>query len=111
MAKTDVSQAYRNVPVHPENIDMEWRGRVFVDGALPFGLCSVPLLFTALGDAIQRVVVQQGATWLRHYIDDYIMVGQAGTSECSHNLALLKGMCDRMGMPLDNSKEEGPARC
>ena len=30
-------------------------------------------------------------------------------SECNHNLSLLKDVCDRMGMPLDNSKEEGPA--
>ena len=46
----DVSQAYRNVPVHPADrylLGMEWEGRVYVDGTLPFGLRSVPLLFTA----------------------------------------------------------------
>ena len=112
MAKTDVSQAYRNVPVHPEDrglLGMEWQGRVLVDGTLPFGLRSAPLLFSALGDAIQWAVVQQGATWVKHYIDDFVTVGQAGTGECRRNLSALKGLCDRVGMPLDESKEEGPA--
>ena len=36
-------------------------------------------------------------------------MGRAGTSECNHNLSLLKDVCDRMGMPLVKSKEERPA--
>ena len=47
MAKVDVSQAYKNVPVHPADrhlLGMEWEGRVYVDGMLPFGLRSAPLL-------------------------------------------------------------------
>ena len=57
LAKVDVQQAYRNVPVHPGDrhlLDMEWQGRVFIDGALPFGLRSAPLLFTALGDGLRK---------------------------------------------------------
>ena len=46
MAKIDVRQAYRNVPVHPRDrhlLGMEWQGRVLIDGALPFGLRSAPV--------------------------------------------------------------------
>ena len=56
MAKADVKKAYRNVPVHPDDrwlLGMEWQGATFVDGILPFGLRSAPLLFTALGDALE----------------------------------------------------------
>ena len=79
MAKIDVQQAYRNVPVHPDDrhlLGMEWQGQVFVNGALPFGLRSAPLLFTALGDAIQWVAEAKGVSWLGHYIDDFVTVGE-----------------------------------
>ena len=29
-----------------------WKGKLFVDGALPFGLRSAPKIFTALADAL-----------------------------------------------------------
>ena len=41
MAKFDVEAAYRNIAVHPEDrflLGMKWRGKYFVDLALPFGL-------------------------------------------------------------------------
>ena len=45
LVKLDVKNAYRNVPVHPENrhlLGMRWRGRIYVAAALPFGLRSAP---------------------------------------------------------------------
>lgn len=41
MAKFDVEAAYRNIAVHPDEhflLGMKWRGKYFVDLALPFGL-------------------------------------------------------------------------
>lgn len=55
----DVKQAYRNIPVHPQDrhlLGMQWKGEVFVDMVLPFGLRSAPLLFTAVADALQWVM-------------------------------------------------------
>ena len=112
MAKIDVQQAYRNVPVHPDDrhlLGMEWQGQVFVDGALPFGLRSAPLLFTALGDAIQWVAEAKGVSWLGHYIDDFVTVGEPNSGTCSENLDILKGVCKAAGMPLEEEKEEGPS--
>ena len=45
MAKIHIVHAYRNVPVYPADwklLGMSWRGSIFVDGALPFGLRSAP---------------------------------------------------------------------
>jgi len=45
VAEIDVKSAYRNIPVHPEDrwlTGMLWRGSVFVDLTLPFGLQSSP---------------------------------------------------------------------
>ena len=45
LAKVDIKSAYRLIPVHPGDrhyLGMEWGGRVYVDGMLPFGLRSAP---------------------------------------------------------------------
>ena len=112
IAKADVKAPYRNVPVHPRDrwlLGMRWEGVTYVDGTLPFGLRSAPLLFTAVGDAIEWIATQRGAIWLRHYIDDFVAVGRKGTDECAESMAVFKETCQRLGMPLDESKEEGPS--
>lgn len=51
MAKMDIKQAYRIVPVHPEDrrlLGMQWQDKVYVDKVLPFGLRSAPLIFSAV---------------------------------------------------------------
>ena len=56
LAKMDVKQAYRNIPVCPEDrplLGMQWEGETYMDAALPFGLRSVPLMFTVVADALQ----------------------------------------------------------
>ena len=56
LAKLDIKQAYRMVPIHPTDrllLAMKWRGKTFIDKALPFGLRSAPLIFTSIADALQ----------------------------------------------------------
>ena len=46
MAKIDVKEAYKIIPVHPEDrsfLAVCWRDSVFVDCQLPFGLASAQL--------------------------------------------------------------------
>ena len=55
LAKIDIKQAYRNVPVHPEDrplLGMAWNGKVYLDKVLPFGLRSAPIIFSAIADAL-----------------------------------------------------------
>jgi hypothetical protein len=45
LAKIDIKSAFRLLPVHPLDrhlLAMEWRGQVYVDMCLPFGLKSAP---------------------------------------------------------------------
>ena len=59
MAKMDIESAYRMVPVHPSDrlmLGMQWKGGVFFDTRLPFGLRSAPKIFTAVADALQWIV-------------------------------------------------------
>lgn len=77
LAKIDVKQAYRNIPVHPEDrplLGMAWRGKVYLDKVLPFGLRSAPLIFSAIADALQWIIQAQGVEFLFHYLDDLLQL-------------------------------------
>ena len=55
LAKMDLKEAYRSIPVHPADrplLAVRWQGMTFVDGALPFGLWSAPKLFSAVADGL-----------------------------------------------------------
>lgn len=59
LAKMDIEQVYRNIPVHPEDrffLIIQWEGKAFLDTVHPFGFSSAPLLFSAVADALQRIV-------------------------------------------------------
>ncbi len=56
LSKFDIESAYKMVPVHPEDrhlLGMVWKGRLYIDTVLPFGLRSAPKIFNALADALQ----------------------------------------------------------
>lgn len=112
MAKMDIRQAYRNVPVHPCDrplLGMQWNGRTYVDAALPFGLRSAPLIFSALADALQWIMERMGVSWVAHYIDDFITIGPPDSTECQENAMIMHSACARVGLPVEPDKDEGPA--
>ena len=112
LAKIDIKSAYRLVPVHPGQrkwLGMQWRGKVYVDGMLPFGLRSAPKLFNAVADAIEWCVAKQGVQHVYHYLDDFIVLGSPGTEECSAYLGILQCVCQELGVPLAPEKQDGPA--
>ena len=112
LAKMDIRQAYRNVPIHPHDrllLGMQWQGTTFADATLPFGLRSAPLIFSAIADALQWVMERMGVRWVAHYIDDFITMGALGSEECASNSLLMHMACDQMGLPVEPDKDEGPA--
>ena len=107
----DIKQAYRHVPVHPEDrfaLGMRLDGKVFIDTVFPFGLRSAPLLFTAVADVLQWIMEQKGAKPIFHYIDDFLTIGRAGTNLCQANVVIMNNVCDEAGLPLAPEKNEGP---
>ena len=58
LAKVDIRNAYRNIPVHPDDrwlLGLSWKGDIFIDTVLPFGLRSAPKIFNSVADALDRV--------------------------------------------------------
>ena len=105
-------RGYRNVPVSPEDrflLEMCWEGKVYVDTALPFGLRSAPLIFTALAEALLWIMRQKGATNTDNYIDDFVTVGAPDSQECERNTTIMHETCEEVGLPTEPKKDEGPA--
>ena len=59
LGKMDVKEAFRIVPIHPSDwllLAIQWKGNLYTDKVLPFGLHSASLLFTALADAAEWII-------------------------------------------------------
>ena len=78
LAKIDIREAYRMVPLCPSErpfLAVARRGEVYVDCQLPFGLASVPVLFSA--EALEWILRQRGVRGVLHYLDDFFVPGGA----------------------------------
>ena len=63
LAKMDICQVYRNIPIHTSDrpfLGMQWQRATFVDAALPFGLRSASLIFSAIADVLQWAMEKMG---------------------------------------------------
>ena len=47
--------------------------------------------------------------WLRHYLDDFIIVGPPGSGVCGDNLSVVLDTCSQLGVPVAAEKTVGPA--
>ena len=112
LAKIDIKNAFRLIPVHPADrhlLTMEWKGSLFVDTCLPFGLRSAPRLFNILADLAAWVMRQQGVSCLMHYLDDFLTMGPSGLDTCQLNLNIITSVCATLGILLASEKVEGPS--
>ena len=112
LAKFDFESAYRLVPVHPQDrllLGMAWKGRVYVDGALPFGLRSAPIVFTALADALLWILGSHGVHCAIHYLDDYLLMAPPESGDCEAALCTSLDLCKHLGVPIADHKVDGPA--
>ena len=112
MSKLDIKEAYRMVPVHPDDwflLGMRWRGAYYIDTRLPFGLRSAPKIFTALADALQWILLQRGLPNLLHYLDDFLFVESPGAPGVALEVAC--STCAALGVPIAPEKLEGPTTC
>ena len=46
-----------------------------------------------------------------HYLDDFMFVGSASSSDCMRLMRLFEGLCLELGVPIALEKTEGPTHC
>ena len=103
LAKVDIRNAYRNVPVHPNNLwllGMEWHGEVYINTVVPFGLRSALKLFNAVADAVEWVLHMAGIP--THPL--FVIIGPPGATSCAHNLSLMLGCLEWLGFSVAEEK-------
>ena len=112
LAKLDLQEAYRAVPVHPADqglLAVTWKGDTYIDRALPFGLRSAPKVFSALTDAMIWLLHKRGVQNALHYLDDFLLLGPANHPGCQQALDTTLALCTELGFPVAPEKTEGPA--
>ena len=98
MAKFDVANAYHIIHFHSDLDDrhllcMQWREKLFIDTALPFGLRSAPKIFTVLAVTVQWILSQEGVDCMQ-YLDDFIIFGLPNSQDCHWKLAKALQRCE-----------------
>ena len=108
-----ICHLYRMIPIHPQDqrlLGEQWRGEVFIDRMLPFGLRSAPKIFSAVADALQWILSVKGVTHSLHYLDDYIIVSNF-IDKAVVQRDILTSTFESLGVTLEYSKLEGPSSC
>ena len=112
LAKIDLHQAYRMVPVHADDhhlLGIKYQNETFVNTDLPFGLQSAPKIFSAFADALAWILHARGVVWQLHYLDDFLFLGAPTDNACGRALDVALDTCGEMGVPVAAHKTEGPA--
>ena len=85
LAKFDLHQAYRILPVHPDDhlfLAVKWQAETFIDTALPFRLRLATKIFSAFADALTWVLRARGVNQQLHYLDDFLSARITGMCPC-----------------------------
>ena len=76
-ATFDISAAYRITPVQPHQqntLCIFWRGLVYVDRALMFGLSSSAGVFGSIADMLVAIYGCAGFDLIRKWVDDFLVI-------------------------------------
>ena len=103
MVKADIKEAYRMLPIHPEDqplLGVSWQNSIYIDKALPFGLRLAPKIFSTVADAIQWILLKKGIVNNLHYLDDFILVAKT-KEDVQHQMSQLVALFSELGIPLE----------
>lgn len=76
-AAFDISSAYRITPVHPlqqNALCIFWKGKVYIDRAVAFGLASSAGVFGAVADMLVAIYTVSGFGPMCKWVDDFFVI-------------------------------------
>ena len=117
MAKTDAEAAFRQVPVAPSayhRMGVEWRGEMYLDTRVPFGMRKAPFINTSVSDAIRFVIqtrinraLGMDQVVVLTPIDDFLVIGR-DRQRCAVAHDILLSTFRQLNLPFVMEKTEGP---
>ena len=72
---------------------MVWKGRIYIDTTVLFGLRSAPKIFNSVADALEWVMRARGVHNVAHYLNDCIIMGSPRSMECAEDLEKALTVC------------------
>lgn len=111
MAKTDIKQAFRLIPVLPDQyklLGIKWENNFFFDKCLPMGASSATQLFERVSSALHFLAGKRGVAKMVHYLDDFLIV-HSSSSGCAADLTKFQALCSELNVPLAPDKTFGPS--
>ena len=81
MAKTDIKNAFRLLPIHPEDyglLGLKWKGLYYYDKCMPMGCSSSCLTFETFSTALEWIAKQKlRIDYILHLLDDFLMAAHS----------------------------------
>ena len=113
IAKTDIEEAFRLIPVHPSNyhlLGFNFDGSYYFDKCLPMGASISCSLFEKFSTALQWIMQTKfDAKGISHILDDFIFIGPPDSPECLLKLNQFLELCSQINIPIKKSKTFTPS--
>jgi hypothetical protein len=113
LAKTDIAEAFRIVPLHPSQYPLfgiKWQDKFFYDKCLPMGCRSSCRIFETLSNALQWMSnTRLGIKSMSHILDDFL-IGEKEKSACQYSLNKFLALCSNLGIPTAPEKTTQPTK-
>lgn len=115
MAKMDISSAFRLLPISPREfclLGFKFDKSYYIDKCLPMG-CSVSCsLFEKFSSFLHWELEKRSQKdGIVHYLDDFLFVGSADSSDCTGLMHQFLELCEYLGVPIAPEKTQGPSNC
>jgi len=115
MAKTDIENAYRIIPVNAASIPllgMTCDNKLYFDAFLPFGLSQSCAIFETFSTSLQWILKRKSPnTLITHILDDFIFIGHANSPASQNGLSTFLNLATFLGIPVKHSKTVRPTTC
>lgn len=115
LAKADVKSVFRLLPIHPSafnSLGFYFQDSYYFDKCLWMG-CSLSCYYFELFSTFIEWVVsfRAGSNNLLHYLDDFLLMGKAGSSDCLYLFTKFRIVSREFGIPLAEEKSVYPTSC
>ena len=112
LAKTDVKNAFRLVPIRPEDYDLlgiYWQGKYYYDRCMPMGCSSSCKTFEMFSTALEWIAQNKlHIPYILHLLDDFLIISPSNES-CQHQLDTFLMLWSFLGIPMAPEKTVGPS--
>ena len=107
VSSIDLSDAYLHIPIHPNSrkyLRFCHRSQVFQFTSLPFGLATVPQVFTMIVKEVKLMALSRGLR-LHQYLDDWLIRSQS-QEEAQVNTQAVVYLTQSLGWIINQEKSE-----